>query len=843
MTGNVSSAGKSRKKTGRGKSPKDLLAELKKVKTALRKERELAKHAKAKINEALEIQAATNEILRVIAASPTDIQPVFDVIVESARRLCNASMSAVYRTDGETVYEVASSDVSADLLETEREVSSQSYPAPLRWDSTLSSRAILSRDIVHIPDMEHAPDLPEITRRFVKLKILKSVLHVPMTREGESIGAIGIGKRDPAPFSETQIELMKTFASQAVIAIENVRLFNELQTRNAEITENLEYQTAISEIMRVITASPTDIQPVLDAISENALKLCGANFSAVYNYDGKMLDMTALKNFTPKATEEIRREYPRPLTRDGGYSARSILEGKVIHVVDALNDPDIPEATKPLVASLGFRSGLWVPMLREGNPVGAFCVARPEAGAFDEKKILLLQTFADQATIAIENVRLFTETQRLLKETKQRAAELAIISSVQEGLASKLEVQAIYDLVGDKIRDIFQASGTAIYLFDHERETQYTPYCFLKQRFDIEPHPYSGIAKTMLDTLRPRMYCSVKEYRAIGGQVLESGEEFKSGMNVPLMVGNEITGMIHIANLDKENAYTDSDLRLLTTLANSMSVALENARLWEQEKMFRKALQRELEIGREIQAGFLPEMLPRIAGWEISATLMSAREVAGDFYDAFKLPDGTIGLVIADVCDKGVGAALFMTLFRSLIRAVANLDYFEQSEASAYQSTEERLQRAMSLANNYINETHIKSGMFATVFFGILDPRDGRFVYINGGHESPFIFRAENAFEFLHKTGPAVGMIQKFQFKILETQLQAGDMFFAFTDGVPDCRNSLGEFFGRERLSELVQRKESAHNTVDTIAASLRQYIGGANQLDDITLLAVRRSQ
>ena len=560
----------------------------------------------AEITESLEIQTATSEILRVIAASPTDIQPVLDVIVESARRLCNASMSEVYRTDGTMVYSVASSDVSEDVLETEREISAQSYPAPLQWDSTLSARAILSRAIVHIPDMEHAPDLPEITRRYVKANILNSVLQVPLIREGEAIGAIGIGKRDPAPFTETQIELMKTFASQAVIAIENVRLFNELGTRNAEITENLEYQTAISEILRVIAASPTDIQPVLDAISENALKLCGANFSAVYNYDGKMLDMTALRNFTPQATDEIRREYPRPLTRDGGYSARSILDKKVIHVVDALNDPDIPEATRPLVASLGFRSGLWVPMLREGNAIGAFCVARPEAGEFSEKTVRLLQTFADQATIAIENVRLFTETQRLLKETEQRAAELAIINSVQDGLASKLDVQAIYDLVGDKIRGIFRATGTAIYLFEQETNTQHTPYCFLKQRFAIESHPLSDIANLMMDTLQPRIYRNVDEYRAIGGKVLETGEEYKSGMYVPLMVGKEIKGMIGIANLDKENAYSDSDLRLLTTLANSMSVALENARLFDEtQRLLQETEQRnaELAVINSIQTG------------------------------------------------------------------------------------------------------------------------------------------------------------------------------------------------------------------------------------------------
>ncbi|MEW5940027.1 MAG: GAF domain-containing protein, partial [Chloroflexota bacterium] len=746
------------------------------------------------VTESLEQQTATSEILRVIAQSPTDIQPVLNVIVENARRLCNANMSAVYRTDGAMVYEVASSDVSGDVLETAREVSSQAYPAPLRWDSTLSSRAILSREIVHIPDMEHAPDLPEITRRYVQAKILNSVLQVPMIREGEAIGAIGVGKRDPAPFTEKQVALMQTFASQAVIAIENVRLFNELQTRNreitealelqtatskilqviassptniqpvmqviaehavrlcdglycgvyqtdgvtidqvaeanftpealtesrrayprpltrdaslssqtildkavinipdiledatlpevthryaralgmnsilfvpllrdqeaigsigvgrsekglfpekniallqtfasqaviaienvrlfnelqqsnAEITESLEYQTAISEILRVIASSPTDIQPVLDAISESALKLCGANFSAVYNYDGKMLDMTALKNFTPQATEEIQREYPRPLTRDGGYSARSILEKKVIHVTDALNDPDIPEATRPLVASLGFRSGLWVPMLREGNAIGAFCVARPEAGAFDEKKIQLLQTFADQATIAIENVRLFTETQRLLKETEQRAAELQIINSVQDGLASKLEVQAIYDLVGDKIRDIFHAQGTAIFLFDHDAGLSHTPYCFLGQRYPIDSAPFTSIDKLIMDSSEPIKFGTNEEYVALGGsKFLEGGKHHESGMYVPLVIGKTVKGMVGVSNLEKKYAYNESDLRLLQTLANSMSVALENARLFDEtQRLLQETEQRaaELQIINSVQEGLASKL-------------------------------------------------------------------------------------------------------------------------------------------------------------------------------------------------------------------------------------------
>jgi signal transduction histidine kinase/CheY-like chemotaxis protein len=185
------------------------------------------------ITEALEQQTATSEILKATASSPTDIQPVLDVIAENARRLCDANQSAVYRTDGWMVYEAAISDLSSEMLETTQELSIRSYPAPLTWESTLSARAILERAIIHIPDMEHAQDLPEITQRYVNAGTIKSALFVPMLREGEAIGCIGVGKRELQPFTDKQVAILQVFADQAVIAIENVRLFNEAQEARA----------------------------------------------------------------------------------------------------------------------------------------------------------------------------------------------------------------------------------------------------------------------------------------------------------------------------------------------------------------------------------------------------------------------------------------------------------------------------------------------------------------------------------------------------------------------------------------------------------------------------------
>jgi serine phosphatase RsbU (regulator of sigma subunit) len=476
---------------------------------------------------------------------------------------------------------------------------------------------------------------------------------------------------------------------------------------------------------------------------------------------------------------------------------------------------------------------------RDSYRVVSICLFDIDGGKiFTDTDICLVETVASAMSVALNNARLFDETQ-------QRNAELAIINSVQEGLASKLDVQAIYELVGEKIRSTFNAQVVSIDTYDHEAQALHGRYYFEADTvmassiylcFGFRKHVIENQQPIVINKDMPRW---MEEY----DNPVNFGLQPKSAIFIPMIVGGEAMGVVSLQNNDRENAFSEGDVRLLTTLANSMSIALENARLWEQERLYRKALERELEIGREIQSGFLPETLPQVNGWEIAACLMSAREVAGDFYDAFELPGGNIGLVIADVCDKGVGAALFMTLFRSLIRAAANLDTFENmGEMNEAISTPDRLQRAMRLTNNYIAETHGDSGMFATIFFGILDPQSGTLIYINGGHEPPMVLRSGVVAEILHKTGIAVGTARDSNFTQRLTQLHRGDLLFAFTDGALDSQNTAGKEFGRDRLKAVLQTScGSAHELVDAIESELRSHIDGATQFDDITLLAVRR--
>jgi phosphoserine phosphatase RsbU/P len=273
-----------------------------------------------------------------------------------------------------------------------------------------------------------------------------------------------------------------------------------------------------------------------------------------------------------------------------------------------------------------------------------------------------------------------------------------------------------------------------------------------------------------------------------------------------------------------------------------ISSCLEKKRLRDLQQLYLKSLERELDIAREIQQGFLPAELPKVDGWEIAAYLKAAREVAGDFYDAFLLPDGNLVCVAGDVCGKGVGAALFMTLFRSLIRATATTDNFSnQTETRVFTPTE-RLRHVIAFTNHYVAETHGEANMFATVFIGIFNPRDGMLTYINCGNESPFLVRNGCVITTLPPTGPVIGVIPEAEFSVKEILLEKNDLLLAFTDGIPDALNADNISFGNERLLDILNGGDATSNALlKDIEKQLNQFIGTADQFDDITLLAVKR--
>src|SRR6266545_4557000 len=343
------------------------------------------------LTEALEQQTATSEVLKVISSSAFDLGPVLETLIQNATRLCGAEKGFIFGLDGDTYRLMADQGASPEF----RDLIQRHPIAPGR--GTLVGRTALERRTVHIPDALADPEYA--WAESLRLGGFRTMLGVPMLREGAPIGVIALWREEVQPFIERQIELVETFADQAVIAIENVRLFQELEARNSDLSEALEQQTANSEILRVISSSPTDLQPVLDAVAENATRVCGANDANIHLLEADVLRLVAAYGPIPQTHPAF------PLTR-GLVGGRAVIDRQTVHVHDmaAELDAEFPES-KASQRRLGHRTMLATPLLREGLPIGAIVIRRMEVQPFTDKQIEMLQTFADQAVIAIENVR------------------------------------------------------------------------------------------------------------------------------------------------------------------------------------------------------------------------------------------------------------------------------------------------------------------------------------------------------------------------------------------------------------------------------------------------------
>lgn len=299
---------------------------------------------------------------------------------------------------------------------------------------------------------------------------------------------------------------------------------------------------------------------------------------------------------------------------------------------------------------------------------------------------------------------------------------------------------------------------------------------------------------------------------------------------------------------------------VVESLASQAAVVFNNQLLLQRQQELLK-FERDLQIGRQIQAGFLPEVLPAPAEYEVAARFLPAREVAGDFYDAFMLGPHTMGFVVADVCDKGVGAALFMALVRSLVRVYTQQRYAvlagSASEAAPGESaslagspqdvrvTGRALQQSIVLANDYIGENHLNMNMFATMFAGMLNLQTGEIAYVNAGHNAPILLQASGGTLRLPSRSPAVGMMPGFEFTVEHTQLHAGDLLVVFSDGIPDARDPHGKFFTETklvRMTEAVDPSSSAERIAADVQDALVAHISTAAQFDDITLMVIRRT-
>jgi GAF domain-containing protein/CheY-like chemotaxis protein len=536
----------------------------------------------ASLTEALERQTATAEILRVISRSPTDVQPVFDTIAESAARLCGGFLSGVYRFDGHLIHFVAHHNWSDEALEVVRGV----YPrAPGR--DTQVAMAILDRTVVEVGDFENDPSVPAPSLPLARALGYRSILVVPMLREGDPIGAIAVPRVEAGTFSSKQVELLQTFADQAVIAIENVRLFAELQEKNealteahAQVSESLAQQTATSEILRVISSSPTDLQPVFDTIAEHAMRLCGALHGVVLRFDGELVHLVALANASPEAGDALQRLFPTPLGRHTAAS-RAILTGITIDIPDVQNDPDY--AVTGAARRAGYRSIVSVPMLHNGRAIGTLNVHGAVVGQFSERQVQLLQTFADQAVIAIENVRLFTELEERNSELRVALEQQTATSELLKVIGrSTFDLQPVFETLAENAVRLCEAERAFIWRFDGTVLRAAVCYnappeldAFARAN-PLAPGRGAGAARAAVERRTVHIHDALADPEYTFG--VRDLDPIRTVLAIPMLRADELLGIIAIYRLEVL-PFTDSQVALMETFADQAAIAIENARL------------------------------------------------------------------------------------------------------------------------------------------------------------------------------------------------------------------------------------------------------------------------
>jgi signal transduction histidine kinase/putative methionine-R-sulfoxide reductase with GAF domain len=548
------------------------------------------------LSESLEQQTATSAVLQVISSSPGDLEPVFAAMLESAARICDAKFGNIYLWDGDAFRIVAAHNTPFGFVEHRRR--SPFRPQP---DHPFG-RMLATKQVIHCADAAALPAYiersdPEVVGP-VEIGGVRTFLGVPMLRENELVGALLLFRQEVRPFTEKQIALVTSFGAQAVIAIENARLLNELR-------ESLEQQTATSEVLKVISRSKFELQPVLDTLVESAARLCETENAFIFLHENGLYHLAADYGFSEEYKTFIE-EHPISLGR-GTLVGRTALEGKVVHIPDVLADAEYSWHESTRIG--GQRTMLGVPLLREGSCVGVMAMARFRPQPFTVKQMELVTTFADQAVIAIENVRLFNEVQARTKELAKSVEELRALGDVSQAVNSTLDLETVLSTIIATAVQLSMTDGGAIYVFDegsqefHLRATHGTDDVMIAairgQRIRTDERI---IALAAAQRAPVQVSDLLNEPPSpVLNLVIRAG--YRALLVVPLLRPGAIIGTL-VVRRKTPGEFPQSTIDLLETFADQSVLAIQNARLFQEIE----AKSREIAEASKHKSQFLANM-------------------------------------------------------------------------------------------------------------------------------------------------------------------------------------------------------------------------------------------
>jgi GAF domain-containing protein len=549
------------------------------------------------LRESLERQTATSEVLGVISRSKFDLQPILQSVVDTAERLCRAEQTVIFRLeDGVYRFAAGHSAVPA-YLESERKTVISPGPG------TVVGRAAMTRQIARIDDAWNDPLYEK--KDDAKIGGVRSMIGVPLMREGEAIGVIALARNRVAPFDDREIELVATFADQAVIAIENVRLFEAEQERTRELTESLEQQTATSEVLQAISTSQGDLQPVFASVLANATRLCEAAFANLLLREGdKHFRIVAMHN-PPSALADVYRRHPVIELDPESPLPRAAAAKAAVEVADFTQEAIYKRGHRAAVALGdlgGARTFLIVPLLKDDELIGGIAIYRQEIRSFSDKQIALVTNFAAQAVIAIENTRLLNELRESLEQQTATADVLRVISS------SPGDLEPVFAVMLEKAAQICDASFGNIYRWDgealHYMASRNTPEALVRVRKEepLRPEPGSplGIATASKSTWHTADLSKEPAYVSKSSPSLVAGVELggiRANLFVPMLKENELVGMFSLFR-NEARAFTDKQIALVENFAAQAVIAIENTRLLSE---LRESLEQQTATAKVLQ--------------------------------------------------------------------------------------------------------------------------------------------------------------------------------------------------------------------------------------------------